>query len=124
MNKPLAIAAVLEAATGLAMIVVPSLVARLLLGTELSGVAIAMGRVAGMGLLALGIACWPRPMLTRAALRGMIAYGLLITIYLVFLGLRGESAGPLLWPAVALHLMLTFLLVHTWKSAASNSNNC
>ena len=59
MNKPLAFAALAEAATGVALIVVPSLVARLLLGTGLSGVAIAVGRVAGISLLSLGIACWP-----------------------------------------------------------------
>ena len=57
MNKPLAFAALAEAATGAALIVVPSLVARMLLGAELSGVAVAVGRVAGISLLSLGFAC-------------------------------------------------------------------
>jgi len=52
MNKPLAFAAFAEAATGVALVVVPSLVGRLLLGTELSGVAVAVGRVAGIILSA------------------------------------------------------------------------
>lgn len=114
MNKPLAIAALAEAATGMALIVVPSLVAQLLLGTELTGIAVVVGRVAGISLLALGIACWPSKEPTRAALRGLTTYGLLITLYLSYFGLRGESVGPLLWPVVALHAVLTSLLARAW----------
>ena len=114
MNKPLAFAALAEAATGMALIVAPSLVARLLLGTELSGVAVAVGRVAGISLLSLGIACWPSKELSHAALGGMATYGLLVTLYLSYIGFRGEWVGPLLWPAVALHAALTLLLARAW----------
>jgi len=114
MNKPLAFAALAEAATGLALIVVPSVVARLLLGTELSGIAVAIGRVAGISLLSLGFACWPGREPTRAPLCGMATYGLLVTLYLLHLGIRGEWVGPLLWPAVALHGLLTLLLARAW----------
>ena len=48
MKKVLIFAAVAEAATGLALLIVPSLVGRLLLGEELTGVAIPVARVAGM----------------------------------------------------------------------------
>jgi hypothetical protein len=41
MNKLLTFAAILEAVTGLALIAAPSVVARLLLGAELSGAALA-----------------------------------------------------------------------------------
>jgi len=119
MSKPLAFAALVEAATGVALIVVPSLVARLLLGTELSGVAVAVGRVAGIGLLSLGFACWPGKEPTRAALGGMATYSLLVTLYLLYLGIRGEWVGPLLWPAVALHAVLALLLVRAWFSGRS-----
>jgi len=119
MNKPLAFAALAEAATGVALVVAPSLVARLLLGTELSGVAVAVGRVAGISLLSLGFACWPGKQATRAALSGMSIYGLLVTLYLSLLGIRGEWVGPLLWPAVAMHAVLTLLLARAWLSASS-----
>jgi len=115
MNKPLAFAALAEAATGIALIVAPSFVARLLLGTELSGVAVAVGRVAGVSLLSLGIACWPSREPMCAARGGMATYGALMTLYLASLGLRGESVGPLLWPAVALHAVLTLLLARAWR---------
>ena len=59
MNRLLTLTAVIEAATGLALIAVPAVVVRLLLGSEISGAGIPLGRVAGFGLLSLGVACWP-----------------------------------------------------------------
>ena len=53
MKKVLLLAAVSEAATGLALLRVPSLVGRLLLGQELSGVAIPVARAFGIALIAL-----------------------------------------------------------------------
>jgi hypothetical protein len=117
MNKPLVFAALAEAATGVSLIVVPSLVARLLLGAELSSVGVAVGRVADISLLSLRFACWPGKEPAPAALSGMAIYGLFVTLYLLYLGIGGEWVGPLLWPAVALHAALTLLLARGWFSA-------
>ena len=108
----LTFAAVAEAATGLALLLVPSLVGRLLLGEELVGVAVPVARVTGVALIALGVACWPGP-----ALAGMLTYGVLATSYLAGLGLGDEWVGPLLWPAVVLHAVLTMLLARAWLKA-------
>jgi hypothetical protein len=113
----LAVAALAEAATGAALIVVPSLVVRLLLGGELSGVALPIARVAGMALLSLGLACWPGKAMAPAAPCGMITYGLLATVYLACLGIRGQWVGVLLWPAVLVHAVLTLLLGRAWFAA-------
>ena len=110
MKKVLLLAAVSEAATGLALLIVPSLVGRLLLGQELAGVAIPVARVLGIALIALGVACWPG----RTALCGMLTYSALATLYLAYLGIRGEWVGPLLWPAVVVHAVLTILLARAW----------
>ena len=48
MNRGLTLAAVGEAATGVALLLVPSLVGQLLLGAELTGVAAPVARVAGI----------------------------------------------------------------------------
>jgi hypothetical protein len=109
MKKVLVLAAVSEAATGAALLAVPSLVGRLLLGEELIGVAIPVARVLGIALVALGVACWPG----RAPLWGMLTYSVAVTLYLGYLGFAGGVGGILLWPAVALHLSLTALLVRT-----------
>jgi hypothetical protein len=110
MKKVLTVAAVAEAATGLALMIVPSLVGRLLLGAELTGVAVPVGRVTGIALLALGIGCLPG----TTALCGMLTYSVLATLYLACLGVAGKWVGPLLWPAVVLHAILTALLARSW----------
>jgi hypothetical protein len=76
MKKPLIVAAAAEAATGLALLIVPSLVGQLLLGETLTGVAIPVARVAGVALIGLGIACWPGPPLI-----GMLTYSATVTLY-------------------------------------------
>jgi hypothetical protein len=109
MKKVLIVAAVGEAATGLALLVVPSLVGQLLLGERLTGVAIPVARVAGVALIGLGIACWPGPPLV-----GMLTYSTVVTLYLAYLGFAGGLTGVLLWPAVALHVVLSILLGRAW----------
>lgn len=109
MKGALKFAVIGEALTGLALLVVPSLVGWLLLGTELTGIAIAVARVAGIALVGLSIACIP-----GLALAGMLTYNVLVTLYLGYLGLVGGFAGILLWPAVVLHAVLTVLLARAW----------
>jgi len=46
---------------------------------------------------------------------------LLATAYLFYLAVRGEWAGPLLWPVVGLHIILTLLLLGVWWSARKES---
>src|SRR4030095_4190198 len=58
MDRLLKLTALIEAATGLGLIAVPAVIVRLLLGGELIGAGIPLGRVAGVALLALGVACW------------------------------------------------------------------
>jgi hypothetical protein len=54
-----------------------------------------VARVAGIALIALGIAC-----LLGLALLGMSTSGARATTYLAYLGIRDEWAEPLLWPTV------------------------
>ena len=105
MKGPLKFAVIGEALTGLALLILPNLVGRLLLGVEFTGVAVPAARVAGIALMGLSVACLPG----RAVL-GMLTYSALVTLYLSYLGLAGGFVGILLWPAVVLHTVLTVLL--------------
>jgi hypothetical protein len=109
MKKVLNFAAIAEAATGLALLIAPSLVGQLLFGEELAGVAIPVARVTGIALIALGVACWPGP-----PLGGMLSYSAMVTLYLAYLGLAGGLTGIFLWPAVALHAILSVFLGRIW----------
>jgi hypothetical protein len=66
--------------------------------------------VLGIALLALGVACWPG----STAFCGMLTYSALATLYLLCLAIRAEWVGPLLWPVVVLHGILTVLLARAW----------
>jgi hypothetical protein len=110
----LVLAAVAEAATGLALLLVPSLVGQLLLGAELAGVAATVARVTGIALIALSVACWP-----GTPLLGMLIYSAAVTLYFAYLGLSGTSA-VLLWPAAVLHLVLTALLGRAYFSGRTS----
>jgi hypothetical protein len=111
-KKLLVLAAAAEAAMGVALVVDPSFVIHLLLGANLTGlegpaaVGVVIGRVTGIALIALGVSCWPG----STALSGMLTYSVLMTLYLAALGLGGVWVGVLLWPAVALHAVMSVLL--------------
>jgi hypothetical protein len=113
MRRVLVLAAVGEAATGVALLIVPSLVGQLLFGVELTGIAMTVARMTGIALVALGVACYPGEAASRG-LSGMLAYSLLATLYLVYLGIDGEWVGSLLWIAAAIHAVLTVLFAASW----------
>lgn len=113
MRRTLALAAAVEALTGLCLLSLPAVLVKLLLGAELAaGSGEVMCRFAGIALIALGIACWP----TRNCSVGscpaaaMLTYNLVVAIGLAVLGVQGETVGALLWPAVAYHGVFAALL--------------
>ena len=108
--------ALAEAGTGAVLLAYPPIVAQLLFGAEITGAGIVLGRVAGIALIALGVACWP-----GTPLVGMLIYSALVTLYLAYVGATGGLTGILLWPAVALHAILTALLTAVFaKSKETN----
>jgi hypothetical protein len=109
MSRLLKLTALIEAATGLGLIAVPSVVVRLLLGSGLdTSAAVMLGRVAGAALLALAVACWlARDDTQSRAARGLVAamllYNVAVAAILAYAGLGLGLQGVVLWPAVVLH---------------------
>ena len=103
------VSAVIELGAGLALLAFPSAVMKLLLGSPLdTPAAVALGRLTGAALLALGVACW----LARGDTLGCAARGLVVAMLVynigavVVLGVAGIqllTTGIALWPAVVLH---------------------
>jgi hypothetical protein len=89
MKRVLTLAAVAEMATGLALIVAPSVMGKLLFGVPLAG-----------------------PAATLAGVR-------LAMLHLAYVGLSPSTTGPLLRPVVVLHGALAIMLVLTWKRCRS-----
>lgn len=104
----------MELGTGLVLMIDPAIVVTWLLGVDVSGAMVPIGRCFGIALLALALACWPsRQRVERGspAFRAMLIYNVLIALYLAYLGTVGHLGGLLLWPAVALHATVSGLLV-------------
>jgi hypothetical protein len=119
MKKLLILAAVIEALTGLTLLVYPPILVRLLFDSEIAGVGVLVSRFAGISLIALAVACWP----DRNTLRpffGMLTYNLLVTLYLVYVGISGD-VGILLWPVAAVHAGLSVLLVWAWLKESDST---
>ncbi len=107
MKRLLTLTAILEAGTGLALLVAPSVVARLLLGTTMEApAALTVARVAGAALLALALACWLARENGRALVAAMLLYNVVAVAILAHAGLGLALSGIGLWPAVALHFAM------------------
>src|SRR5256885_15448091 len=112
MTGLLKLPAIIEPATGLGLMAVPSVVVRLLLGSPLdTSAAVMLGRVAGAALLALGVACWlarddTQSRATRGLVVAMLMYNIPATAVLAFAGIGLGLHGIVLWPAVVLHAVM------------------
>ena len=122
-RKVLAFTAIVEVATGLALIVDPAVVIALLLGTNEFGRLLPLVRAFGIALLGLGLACWPGradATIVSPALRGMLVYNTLIALLLAYLGGVERAGGLLLWPAAALHAIVALGLARSRLAEARN----
>lgn len=110
-------AAAEPAAAGLFLMLTPSRLGWLILGADLFEPGQAVGRLAGIGLLAFGFVCWPAFGATApltSATRALLIYHLLEMAFLGYLGVAGKLVGVLLWPAVVMHGLLFALLAGVW----------
>lgn len=99
----------MEAGTGAALLLSPSLVAALVLGGSLDGPAApVVARLAGAALLTIGAACWlARDDGPGRATRGLVAalflYNIFAAAVLAHGGVGLGLTGIGLWPATVLH---------------------
>ena len=125
MKRLLRLTAIIEAPTGLALMVVPSVVVRLLLGAEISGASIPLGHVAGVALLALGVACWlaQHDEQSRAAsglVAAMLLYNVAVAAVLAFAGIGLKLHGVVLWSAVIVHAAMAVWCVACLRRSPQN----
>jgi len=117
MKSLLTITAIVEGATGLALIAFPSIVVSVLLGTSLAESSGMLAvRIGGSALISLAIACWLSRKDTPSSIvmiKAMVLYNIFATLLLLYAGLVEHFSGLGLWPAVVAH---TGLLVWCLKS--------
>ncbi len=109
------VSAAIEIVTGIGMLVVPAFLIGLLLGDGLGPIGIAVTRVLGIGLLSLGIAGWDSQEQAKGTVlgprTGLVVYNIAATAMFVYLGTTGAMNGLLLWPAAAIHLVISLLML-------------
>jgi hypothetical protein len=126
-KKLLIVTALAETATGLMLLVSPTLVVAFLLGASLEApAALVVARIAGAALLSLGCACWlARNNGPNRALGGMVAamllYNSVAVAVLANAGTGGTLVGVLTWPAVALHAALAVWCIACLRSEPVNA---
>jgi len=107
----LVVTAAVEAATGLALLFSPPLVAAFLLGASLDTPGLVVARMAGAALLTLSVACWlarndAQSRAARGLLAAMLLYNAAAVAVLAQAGIGLGVIGTGLWPAVVLHAAL------------------
>jgi len=109
-NALYAATALIEVGAGLALLCIPSAAVQILLGAPFEAPAgLAVARIGGAALLALGVACWlARSDTNSRAARGLVAamliYNFGVALILATAGIRSMPVGVVLWPAaVVLH---------------------
>jgi hypothetical protein len=121
MMKPLLIvSAAIEVGAGLGLLVSPSTIVWLLLGSSLESPAgLALGRVAGAALLSLGVACWFTHRQGSSAtglIAAMLLYNTAVGTILAIAGGANDLAGIVLWPAVGVHaVMAVWCITCLWN---------
>lgn len=122
-GRLLTVAGVVECLAGLAFFLSPGVTTALLLGAEPDSVGVMIGRVAGVALLSLGVACWG----ARADAGGAARMGTLraLTLYnagagllLVIFAAMGKAGGPVVWTVGVLHLSFAAAFAASFKRPA------
>ena len=108
MRRLLTLTAIIEVPTGLAFLCCPPATLALLLGPGLDAfAAVALGRVAGVALVALGVACWlaqydAQSCAARGLVSAMALYDFgVVVIFATAIG--SHPSGVAFWPAIILH---------------------
>jgi len=120
----LMVTALLEAPTGLLLLLVPAIVLAVLFGWDHPGAeALVVSRVAGAGVLSVGVSSWMARHDARTpgqlgVLAGVLVYNVVGSAVLLYAGAALGTIGVLLWPAVVYHVALS-----AWSVAGALSGS-
>ena len=109
-NKSLlTVTAVIEIATGLLLLLAPSVTAEILFGAGLaSPVARLVGRIGGAALITIGLTCWlERHRTDRPGIVfGLLLYNPIVAALVVQAALVDNVSGLGVWPVVGVHFVM------------------
>ena len=114
MKSFLTYTAIIEALTGLGLIIIPSKVVTLLLEANLNGsLEIILSMVAGAAVFSLALACWFFRMQSGAfiAIRAMLFYNFAVASILLYGALGLGFKGSVLWLVIIFHFFQSVICI-------------
>ncbi len=123
----LTIAAAGESLTGLALILAPEATARFILGAEPNVAGVKLGRVGGVALMAIGIACWGArndagSAARSSTLKAITFYNTGVGLLLILFAAIAKTGGIVLWSAGVLHLALAAAFAISFRCPKDTSS--
>ncbi len=105
-------AAWVEIIVGASFVLVPNAQSQLVFAATLEGAGVHFARLAGIGLIGLGITSMPSNLAgTRHyAVPGLLLFNIAATIFFASVGLATTFRGVVLWPVVILHAVISIAL--------------
>ena len=106
------LAAWVEIIVGVSFVLAFNTQSQLVFGTTPDAVGALWERLAGIGLIGLGIACLPSHLagVNRNAVRGLFIFNIAATIFFAWVGVATTFRGVMLWPVVILHAVIAIAL--------------
>lgn len=104
------ISSLIEITTGIALLVLPSFVTVLLVGTEANIATNAIAQLYGAAILCLGIAGVAKPCPIQAKY-ALLTYNMIAGVGLMSFALKNIAGGAMVWPAALIHLILGIAMI-------------
>ncbi len=106
------VAAWVEILVGASFILALNAQSQLIFGTTTEGAGAGFARLAGIGLIGLGIACLPSKLAEarRGPVRGLLIFNIGVTIFFAWVAVATTFRGVLLWPVVIMHAVISVAL--------------
>jgi len=123
-NRLLTSSAIIEIGAGLLIILFPSYMLSLVFGLPSNSLAVMLGQITGVALVALGMACWsargdPGGPARLGAVRSITLYNGGAGLFLIVFALSGRAFGIVLWLFALIHLVHALLFAFTLARPAS-----
>ena len=115
------IAAWIEILVGASFILALNAQSQLIFGVTTEGTGAVFARLAGIGLIALGIACLPSNLAAtrKVAIRTLLIFNVATTILFAWVAVATTFSGVVLWPVVIMHAVLAIVLALALRNEAS-----
>lgn len=120
MKNLLILTSLIELSLGIALVILPGEVIKLLFGNSETGSIIVLARFTGIVFVCFSIACFPSKNssdlnISSPVFRAMFLYNFLAAVYLGYMRFSENFDGVILLPAAILHSIITIYFIYIFQ---------